>query len=86
MSVDKDDNRLKTGELTPFWKGRHHKEETKEKLRMSYKLTHHQQGEKNSQYGTCWIMKDDVSKKIKKCDLDTYISEGWIKGRKCKRK
>lgn len=86
MIVDKDDDRLKTGELTPFWKGRHHKEETKEKQRMTYKLMHHQQGEKNSQYGTCWIMKDDISKKIKKCDLDVYISEGWIKGRKCKRK
>lgn len=86
MIVDKNDDRLKTGELTLFWKGHHHKEETKEKQRMTYKSTHHQQGVKNSQYGTCWIMKDNISKKIKKCDLDIYINEGWIKGRKCKRK
>lgn len=86
MLIDKDDDRLKTGELTLFWKGRHHKEETKEKQRATFKSIQHQQGVKNSQYGTCWIMKDDISKKIKKCDLDKYISEGWIKGRKCKRK
>ena len=86
LSVDKNDDRLKTGELILFWKGRHHKAETKEKQRMTYELTGHQQGVKNSQYGTCWIMKDGISKKIKKSDLDTYISEGWIKGRTCKRK
>ena len=30
-------------------------------------------------------MKGEVSKKIKKDDLDTYINDGWIKGRKCKK-
>ena len=39
-------------------------------------------GETNSQYGTCWITKDGINKKIKKEDLETYLNEGWLKGRK----
>lgn len=38
-------------------------------------------GEKNSQYGTCWITKDGVNKKIKKENIAIYLTEGWIKGR-----
>ena len=49
-----------------------------------YKNIKHQQGEKNSQYGTCWITKDGTNKKIKKEELSLYESEGWIKGRKIK--
>lgn len=85
FQVRKDDNRLLNGELTLFWKNRKHTQETKNKISDTLQKNKHQQGEKNSQYGTCWIMKDDISKKIKKCDLDVYISEGWIKGRKCKK-
>lgn len=32
--------------------------------------------------GTIWIVKDGVEQKIKKEDLDTYISDGWVRGRK----
>jgi hypothetical protein len=39
-------------------------------------------GNKNSQYGTCWITKNDENKKIKKEELNSFIIEGWIKGRK----
>lgn len=39
-------------------------------------------GELNSQFGTCWITKDNNNKKIKKEELDKYLSDGWIKGRK----
>lgn len=49
-----------------------------------YKKIKHQQGEKNSQYGTCWIHNDKESIKIKKEQLKEYISNGWIKGRKMK--
>ena len=38
-------------------------------------------GKTNSQYGTCWITKDGSNKKIKKEDLDSFINEGWVKGR-----
>jgi hypothetical protein len=39
-------------------------------------------GETNSQYGTCWITKEGINKKIKKEDLETYQLDGWLKGRK----
>jgi hypothetical protein len=40
----------------------------------------HQQGTKNSQFGTMWITNGIENKKIKK---DAVIPEGWNKGRKC---
>ena len=39
-------------------------------------------GDKNSQFGTCWIYNDKESKKIKKEELNFHLSNGWIKGRK----
>ena len=71
-----------SGKLVSFWKGRKHKDETKQKLHKTFLEIHHQQGEKNSQYGTCWIHNDNESIKIKKEYLEEYISNGWIKGRK----
>ena len=41
-------------------------------------------GEKNSQFGTLWITKDGLNKKIKKEELENYLNDGWIKGRKIK--
>ena len=40
-----------------------------------------QTGKKNSQYGKCWITKEEVNKKINKEELDVFIEKGWIKGR-----
>lgn len=59
------------------FKDKKHSEETKQKMRKTKNV-----GETNSQYGTCWITKDGLNKKIKKEDLETYINEGWAKGRK----
>lgn len=42
----------------------------------------HQQGEKNSQFGSCWITKEGQNKKIKKDALDQWLNDGWSKGRK----
>lgn len=42
----------------------------------------HQQGEKNSQFGTCWISHDQIGSK--KCNtnlLPEYLEQGWVKGR-----
>lgn len=64
----------------PNWSGKKHSDETK-KL-MSEKKKGIGVGETNSQFGTCWITKDGVNKKIKKEELDTYLNEGWVKGRK----
>ena len=82
--VSIDDKRYINGELTPIWKNRHHSEESKQKMRETCKIIKHQQGEKNSQFGTCWITKDGVNKKIKQTELDIYLANGWIKGRKIK--
>ena len=41
-------------------------------------------GERNSQYGTFWVSKDGLTKKIKKEFLDAYLKDGWIRGRKFK--
>jgi hypothetical protein len=39
-------------------------------------------GEKSSQFGTCWVVKDGTAKKIKKELLDQYLAEGFARGRK----
>ena len=57
-----------------------HSEETKELMSEQRKGTG--VGETNSQYGTCWITKDGVNKKIKKEEFEIYQLEGWVKGRK----
>jgi len=62
--------------------GKKHTEETK-KL-MSEAKKGKVSGKKNSQYGTCWITRDGENKKIKKEELETFIKEGWEKGRKVK--
>lgn len=56
--------------------GKHHKEESKKKIGKANSLK--QQGNGNSQYGTCWITNGTENKKIKK---DASIPEGWSKGR-----
>lgn len=81
--VSKNDERYLSGELIPIWKGKHHTEETKKKQRETFKAIKHQQGIKNSQFGTCWIKKDGISKKIMKEELENYIKKGWERGRKC---
>lgn len=83
--VHKKDERYLSGKMIPIWCGKKHKKETIEKVKKTLKEIKHQQGEKNSQYGTCWVMKDNENKKIKKEELDTYIQMGWIKGRKIKK-
>lgn len=46
--------------------------------------TNYQRGNKNSQFGTCWIHNNKESKKIKKEELSDFLKNGWIKGRKIK--
>jgi hypothetical protein len=60
--------------------GRKHTQETKDL--MGKIRSEQSKGEGNSQYGTCWIIKDGVNKKIKKENLDDYLNNGWSKGRK----
>jgi len=62
------------------FKDKNHSEETKQFMSEQRKGTG--TGETNSQFGTCWITKDGVNKKIRKEGLETYLNEGWLKGRK----
>ena len=65
------------------WLGRKHKKSTIEKVKETYRSTNHQQGSKNSQYGTRWIhsLKEQRSKRIDKSDV---LPDGWLEGRKIK--
>ena len=74
------EGKLKTWKDNYDWTDKTHSEETKKKMSESSKGNG--KGKTNSQYGTCWITRDGENKKIKKEDLDNYISDGWLKGRK----
>lgn len=52
------------------------------KQKASLKKAKHMQGNKNSQFGTCWIHDNFQNLKIKKEDLHLWIVEGWVPGRK----
>ncbi len=65
----------------PSFSGLKHKEETKSKIGIANSIK--QKGDRNSQFGTCWITKDGINKKIKKDELEIFIKFGWNKGRKC---
>jgi group I intron endonuclease len=62
------------------WIGRTHKEDSKKKMSESKKGMY--DGEKNPQFGTCWITNEIDSIKIKKGEI---IPEGWRLGRKIKK-
>jgi hypothetical protein len=64
--------------------GRKHTDETKRVIGMKNSI--HQTGEKNSQFGTCWIFNTSLreSKKIPKNEIDIWLKRGWLKGRKIK--
>ncbi len=61
------------------WSGKNHSEETRQLI--SKKMKDKGIGETNSQYGTCWITRNGENKKVKKEDLEIFITDGWIKGR-----
>lgn len=82
LLIDKNDPKYLSGEYCFIWKNKKHTEETKMKMSETHAKNKHQQGEKNSQFGTCWVHDNKKSIKIKKEHLEEYISSGWKKGRK----
>lgn len=82
LLVSKDDERYLNGELKCYWTGKKHSEETKKKIGIKNSIK--QKGEKNSQFGTCWIINENEKKciKINNNMLDDYLLKGWKKGRK----
>lgn len=76
-------NNHKDGKVSQYdWTGKKHSNETK--IKLSEAMKGKGVGKSNSQFGTCWINKQGVNKKIKKEDLETLIQQGWVKGRKIK--
>jgi hypothetical protein len=69
---------------TKSFLGKTHTAATKVKMRESHAINGNGVGEKNSQYGKCWIysINDQVSKKIDKSELVIYLENGWQAGRK----
>ena len=59
--------------------GKKHNQKTK--ILIGEKNSIRQQGLNNSQFGTCWITNGLENKKIKKEELDFWISKGYSKGR-----
>ena len=53
------------------------------KRKHSHAMSIIQTGEKNSQYGTCWIshIENRLCQRIKINELETYIHAGWVKKR-----
>lgn len=72
LMVDKDDPRYLNGELVFFWKNRNHTEETKERKRKIYQERRYQDGEKNSQFGSCWITNNHTNRKINRKNMSAY--------------
>lgn len=79
--ISLNDERYLSGELVPVWKDRKHSKETREKMCLTHKSNKDQQGERNSQYGTCWVYNEKGNIKIKKEELQEYLNNGYIKGR-----
>lgn len=65
--------------INPDWTGKKHSDETKSLISKTKKGK--QTGADNSQYGTCWVTKDGINKKIKKEELSSWVEKFWIKGR-----
>jgi len=66
---------------SPRFSGRKHSEETKAKMRASFRWK--QSGKNNSQFGTCWVCREgEAPRKIKKTELPAFEEAGWQRGRK----
>lgn len=51
------------------------------KRKATMSKNNHQQGKKNSQYGTCWVTNGTLNKKIKTSELDRFLDAGYYRGR-----
>jgi len=72
---------MNTEKITWSFTGKRHTEETKKKMSDAKKGKG--MGDKNHQWGTCWIYNDSLKqcKKIIKTDIGKWINDGWFKGR-----
>ena len=74
--AEKISNGLKEAGFDPrTFLGKTHSEETKRKMSETHKRNNHQKGEKNSQFGKCWIYNLELqeNKSIKKDELNNWL-------------
>ena len=84
--ISKDDPMFLSGEVVPFNRGI--KLVLNKRLEENHSSKFTQVGNKNSQYGTCWIHSlegEGENKKVKKEELSNWLSKGWLKGAKFKK-
>lgn len=62
------------------FKGKSHSPESKRKIGLANSIA--QAGERNSQFGSCWVTDGVKPIKIKKDKLDEYLANGYSRGRK----
>jgi hypothetical protein len=65
-------------ELVGIWNGKTHSIDSRNKMSEKASLRN---GDRNSSFGSCWITKNGINKKIKKDLLQLFINNGWVKGR-----
>lgn len=65
--------------MVPPFKDKFHTNETKKLI--SEKNSLNRFGKKNSQFGTRWINKDTIDKKIQINEIESFIEDGWTLGR-----
>ena len=69
---------LKFGKLgAATWRDKHHT------LSAKLRISQAQCGKMNSQFGTRWVTKNGVSRKIKGEELASHLQQGWSAGRRC---
>lgn len=61
------------------FEGKTHTEETKQKMRLKAR---NRTGDKNSSYGSKWMSRDGVSRKINSGEISSFLKEGWTFGRR----
>lgn len=61
------------------WLGHTHSDDTKKRMRLAAQK---RIGQLNSQYATCWVTDGNQVSKVKGDDLQTYLNQGWRRGRK----
>ena len=64
------------------FRGKRHSSDTKAKIGSRNAITH--TGDGNNQFGKVWVHRDgEGSRSIRGEDLETYLSDGWARGRRC---
>jgi len=81
-SVKANATRKENGNFQPWWpQAAAEAARFSEKRKATFAERGHMQGEKNSQFGTCWVTDGVKPVKIKKEQLDEYLAKGFKRGR-----